>query len=304
MTPNEQNQLQRFRDLLRGALHTVVLSANELYLIWDAVQDTIIDASTARQLVHDLITSVRLRRLDEVYDVDMSQLCRKLTSYTDLQRMAILDALEQAEILMSHMSMKEGLVAVRLLSDSSDEHDTSQVASITAWIRQVNSLDDLNEREQARPPVPFLMVSGATTSYTLIGWAGGWAFWDIKQPYWIEADWLRLSQLYPLLPSQVVQAAELTSGFHAEQITHYLETQGCQVIHPKAKYQLDDEITVVARWDGEASWWFDLPYNSELVLTVEESSGILWVEMRAQLGMGTRHRWQHGLFTMRDLRAI
>jgi hypothetical protein len=303
LTPHEQHQLKRYRDLLKGALRSVSLSANELYLIWEAVQDTIIDASTARHMVHDLVVGVRMRKLDDVYSVDMPLLCRKLASYNDLQRMAILDALEQVELLLPQLPMLQALAAVGLISEPSDVHETSS-NTITAWIAQTNSLVDTTLRGQARPPAPLLVAHDLIAPNILVGWAGGWAYWDADQQYWSLADWHTLGKRYPMLASQLVQVAEQAQGFDPQQLATDLIELGNHVFYPKARYQLDETMYLVARWDGENTWWFDLPTTSEQVLTVEEESGILWMEMRAQLGMGTRHRWSYGLYTIADLRPL
>lgn len=302
LTLQEHQQLKRYRDLLQGALRSVSLSANELYLIWEAVQDTIIDASTARHLVHDLVTSVRMRKLDEIYDVDMPLLCRKLASYNDLQRMAILDALEQVELLLPQLPMRKALAAVGLLTEPDSQ--VTEPDEIVTWISEANALGDAALREQARPPAPILAVHEFIAPHTLVGWAGGWAFWDASQQYWRQADWPSLNRRWPMLASQLVQMAEQTTGFNSRQVAADLIAQGCRVYYPKARYQLTEDMYVTARWDGETTWWFNLPTTSEQVLTVEEESGILWMEMRAQLGMGTRHRWKYGLYTVADLRPL
>lgn len=303
LTSHEQQQLTRYRNLLQGALRSVSLSANELYLIWEAVQNTIIDASTARHLVQDLVASVRTRRLDETYDVDMPLLCRKLASYNDLQRMAILEALEQVELLLPQLPKRQALVAVGLLSESAGSEESAP-DSIAAWIDAANAIRDAARREQARPPMPVLVVHDFIAPHTLVGSAGGWAFWDADQQFWSQADWLSLNQRYPMLASQLVQMAEQTTGCDFSQVAADLRAKGCRVFYPKTRYRLTDDMYVTARWDGETAWWFDLPTTSEQVLTVEEESGILWMEMRAQLGMGTRHRWRYGLFTIADLRPL
>lgn len=303
MTEHDLRDVARYRDLLRHALRSVSLTYGEALLLYESLQDTVIDASTARQLHLEIQTAVRYKQLDAKYAIDASTLISKLCSYDDLQRMAIVDAIEKSGEATGG-AIDERLSAAGLRTVSIGSATDADTVDLSTWINNVNTSYAAEQRGTVRPEhVLFEVIEGIKPDL-LICTDHGWAWWENSQNAWQLPDWPNLAQKYPLLPSQVVQRASRLSHGNPSEITNLLMRQGCQVFTPKLCYRLPDDTILTARWDGDVEWWFDTADGGEIVITIENNTGILHAELRSELGMGSRRRWRNSLFSCRDLSPL
>lgn len=306
MPGRESRDLARYRDLLQHALRSVCISSREALLLCDALHDTLIDASTARQLHHEVLSATRHSQLEERYSVDIAAFTARLCSYTDMQRMAIVDAIEKAcegnDGTLETRLMATGLLAGKKSDPGLDSVDL--IEKINEWIAHINDTYAPDQRRGMRPDNMQLEVSEGIAPNMLVFVGDKWAWWDEEQKAWFPVHWPDLARKHPLLPSQAAQRVSQICRQEFSKVLKAFTSSGCAYFLPKAQYSLPDGTVLTARWDGEAQWWFDLTDADETVVTIDSGSGILCAELRSELGMSSRRKWHNGMFSYTDLRFV
>lgn len=308
MIDRDSRDLARYRDMLQRALRSLSLHPDELLLICDALQNTLIDVSTARQLPHEVLAAIRYGQLDEKRHVDAQALIAKLTAYNDLQRMALVDAAERVMEKPAQQWEEEWqALGMGVPQQTGDLSGGGQVGTDAAWAARVNAEAAPAQRHLLRPDVVWAEIRTGIEPNLLLYTGTAWLWWDAKQTAWLPAPWEELAARYPLLPSQAIRSIATRAGADTQVVQAAAEAlmrQSCVVLFPKRQYALPDGTMLIARWDGDAQWWFDLPGAGETVVTVDQHTGVLCAELRSELGMGSQRRWRGGLFTLGDIRPV
>lgn len=87
--------IERLYTLYKKALKEVPLSDNEACLIVDALNGSLMDAYSARMLWASIEDAINLDGLATKWEVDGSTLVEKLKKLTDIQALALVDAVER-----------------------------------------------------------------------------------------------------------------------------------------------------------------------------------------------------------------
>lgn len=90
-----RRDLDRLYTLYRRALARVELTENEAWLVADAMNGTLMDATTAPFLWASVEDTIQLNKLDKKWNVDGAKLVEKLRRLSDIEALAIVDAAER-----------------------------------------------------------------------------------------------------------------------------------------------------------------------------------------------------------------
>ncbi len=108
-----KRDLERYYSLLERTLPTLGLSKEEVCLVADSLNGTLIEPHTLSLVWANVDDSIRLDGLDEKWGVDGEALVGKLRAFTPLQATALVDAVERFWI--GPNPMDEALIRVGLL---------------------------------------------------------------------------------------------------------------------------------------------------------------------------------------------
>ena len=113
-----QRDLQRYYDMLAGALSTVDLAENEALFLVDILNGTFIELTTAQMLPYE-VKEAEPEYFEKWHITDHAAYIAKIRSWTLAQRLAVCDAVERAWGNTYHVEdMRARVVRVGLVRQS------------------------------------------------------------------------------------------------------------------------------------------------------------------------------------------